>query len=140
MSNPMESNISKTTTDTNSFLEGKEVRMENVNDFGILLFEARKVLDKKKSEASKELGVTADTLYKWENGEIFPDEGRLGLIAKVYDIELDKLTKVFKISQQARNLEREARFSHREKGRPSEHGDVYLSTGNGSYQRGKIRR
>lgn len=140
MSNPMESSLLKTTEDKKDDEPERKVTMENVNTFGLFLSEARKMLGKNKSEVSKQLGVGLTVISNWEKGDILPDEDRLGLIAEVYGIDLEKLAKVFKISQQARNLEKEARFPRRKTIPNNPDSDVYPSAGNGSYQRGKVRR
>jgi hypothetical protein len=84
---------------------------EKLEAFGRLLSKRRSIIGKSARQVSLELGFGANsaTVSTWENGTTFPEEERLPEIAKVYGTELEELRRVFEISKEARELEKESR-------------------------------
>ena len=83
----------------------KETNVEDVQLFGNVLKAVRKSRLKKTIETiSSEIGVSRESLNNWESGLNLPEEGRLGDIARAYDVSLKQLTKAFQTSTEARKL------------------------------------
>ncbi len=90
--------------------EKKKVTVEDRTLFGDKLKEARNRLEKStKKNVALKLGVDTTSINFWETGETFPDESRLPDIAQAYNIDLNELTGAFKISKEARELEKNSR-------------------------------
>lgn len=47
--------------------------------------------DLKQSEASEKLGITEDTLRRWENAETFPNVKQIKAIEKLYKTSYDEI-------------------------------------------------
>ena len=95
-------------------VKDSRIEEENVLDmerFGLLLKEYRKRSGKKFTEIKKELNVSSSTAEDWGNAVSFPGEERLSEIARVYGIDFEELTRIFKISKKDRNRFVEARKS-----------------------------
>ena len=88
-------------------LPAQEVTLEDVTRFGEFLLNGRK--GKAPAQIATQLGVQSSHVLKWEEGETFPGEDKLQMIAHAYGVALDELKKVFDISKAARMLERQAR-------------------------------
>lgn len=87
----------------------RKVTVDDVVAFGNLLSTIRKSINKSHSQISKELGLKGSNSYKWENEFVLPDESRLVSISQVYGVDLEELTRVFRIAEKARKLEKEMR-------------------------------
>ena len=83
--------------------------MDDIMAFARLLLKSRSVIKKSRPEVAKQLAVITDCVTMWENGECFPENYRLKLIASVYKVGLKKLRRAFEISKKARGLEKEIR-------------------------------
>lgn len=57
----------------------------------ITLAAARKNKRMTQAEAAKSIGVSKDTLGKWERGESFPDAMKIQSIERAYGIKYDHL-------------------------------------------------
>lgn len=100
-------------------MEGQNLTPESLTEklmrFGRLLCELRNKSGKTVGELALEIGVKYEVLRKWESGENFPKPEKLPVIAKAYNVTLEKLTEAFNISQTAREEEK----GFRKKSKPS---------------------
>lgn len=87
--------------------EKKKVTMEDATLFGKLLSDKRNIIKKTAEEITLEFDeMNPSTVFAWEKGISFPDKEKLPVIAKAYGIELEELIRVFKISKEAREIEK----------------------------------
>lgn len=101
----------------------KRIDMNDKFLFGQFLKD-RKV-EKKHTQLALEIGVTDSTITAWEEGVSFPGkknkdgiqiEEILPKIARAYDVDLEELTKFYKISRDVREEEKNVMQSLRRKG------------------------
>ena len=89
--------------------------LEEIKIFGDFLYKARNnpITYKNKVKMAAELNVSRDTLTKYENGEFFPKEESLPLVAQAYGLDLDEVKAKFEISRGAQARFTEARKGHK---------------------------
>lgn len=81
----------------------------NLELFGDTLRRLRFLSGKTAVQMAKDCRVSRSTLQSWEGAEGLPGVNKLPRIASSYDIDLDKLTQVFRLSKDARRREWSAR-------------------------------
>lgn len=120
-----------------------KVEMSDVFAFGELLAGARAKLNKSHKTIAKELNLHTTSPDRWENASEFPQESRLTDIAQVYGLDLTRVIEVFKLSKQARKLEKEARkeleFRHSAKKGTEHEFDPFLPERSGRLKRSRTK-
>lgn len=107
---------------------------EDVYRFGDRLEGARNALGKislTRAAVAEGLHISQKTIITWEAGTSFPEENLLPDISKAYDINLEELTELFRISQKAYNAQKDTLKSLRAKPRIKTDHDAYLPGGSG---------
>jgi transcriptional regulator with XRE-family HTH domain len=84
-----------------------------MGSFGNFLVQSLFKLPEEKDEVkiAKEIGVSPDSIRKWEEGESFPKEDNLLLekIARAYGVSMEELLREMKISKDAHGVEKKSR-------------------------------
>jgi len=81
-------------------------RFKDTKLFGEFLSKARNALSKNRAYIVSVLHTSKAIPFNWEEGVIFPEEDKLPAIAEAYQVSLEELTKVYKISKVAREEEK----------------------------------
>lgn len=61
-------------------------------DFGNRIYELRKKLNLSQEQLAEKVGVSRQTISKWELGETTPDIKQAGILSQIFNVSLDELT------------------------------------------------
>ena len=64
-------------------------------------------------EVAEKIGVTRQTIAKWENGESVPDVIHSSALAELFDVTLDSLVNFQESEEGMKELQRESIYSDR---------------------------
>ena len=82
----------------------RKIEMDDIHTFGNKLEAAMDAIGKTQIALARELGVTPQIVSKWQSGVVLPGEEKLPEIARICEMDLDRLVEDFRISKQAQEM------------------------------------